>query len=754
MPDPEVSILIKAVDQASAAFKYVKNNILGIDSATTKMAKSLATGFLAFKGIQAVTSFFKESFQAATEFEYEIARVNTIFKDGGPTIEQFSSELRTMAKEMPVESAKELATGLYEVTSACIDSAHAMDVLKVSAKAAIAGVTSTATAVDVITTILNSYHLEAEKAAWVSDILFKTIDRGKTTMQELGTEVGNVAAVAYQLNIDFEDVGAAMSLLTRGGIQTAEATTQLVAVMNAFIKPTERMNELAKQYGYITPQNLIETMGFADALAIVNKEVESGNYQIGELVPNIRALKGYYILASDGAKIYTDEQKEFLDVFGTTERAYKIMADTTTSKTDIMKNQWEDLGITFAEKVSVPIVGGIYEITQGMDTWGKGIDQITQKYNDMSKENKDIVKALLNYGILGVNITKVNENYSKTIETIVEETENYNDIMGRTTGGFVSLYDEGVKVAEMLKKKPELLADVASSQMILNDAVDEYNDLLKDVPKLQRDIVESDRDVEQSALGVLVAREKLVDQLREIENRPRTLEGEKRKLGELERGKEEDLKRIEELKEQMKEYPQAYHRAIGYAPDYDEEVFKKLPEGIKFYEEWGKIEKEIADLERGMLDTDDDIFYQKQRILETQESIENSARDTSILNKDFLDDISGYQSTVENLKTLKEKELEIAKELHRLENDIITATATNDIKKKLIDDWEAHSLAAINRVNSAQYGTSYYEGQITKRSGGTSNYPTTEVNVFVDGEQIAARVDKKYIEGMYPGMEW
>lgn len=49
-----------------------------------------------------------------------------------------------------------------------------MKILEVSAKAAVGGVTDTATAADAITTVLNAYKMSASEAGTVSDMLFMT----------------------------------------------------------------------------------------------------------------------------------------------------------------------------------------------------------------------------------------------------------------------------------------------------------------------------------------------------------------------------------------------------------------------------------------------------------------------------------------------------------------------------------------------------------------------------------------------------
>ncbi|MDD5699540.1 MAG: phage tail tape measure protein, partial [Victivallaceae bacterium] len=93
-------------------------------------------------------------------------------------MEAYKDGIRKMSVEFG-EGTDTLAKGLYDILSASIDPAKALDVLAVSAKAARAGITDTGIAADAITTLLNAYGLSADHAESVSDLLFKTVKKGK-----------------------------------------------------------------------------------------------------------------------------------------------------------------------------------------------------------------------------------------------------------------------------------------------------------------------------------------------------------------------------------------------------------------------------------------------------------------------------------------------------------------------------------------------------------------------------------------------
>ena len=94
-------------------------------------------------------------------------------------------------------------------------------------KLAKGGFTDGAKAVDVLTTAINGYGLQAEDATRVSDLLITTQNLGKTTVDELASSMGPVIKMADNANFSIGELSAAYALMTKNGIATAESGTYL-----------------------------------------------------------------------------------------------------------------------------------------------------------------------------------------------------------------------------------------------------------------------------------------------------------------------------------------------------------------------------------------------------------------------------------------------------------------------------------------------------------------------------------------------
>jgi len=164
------------------------------------------------------------------------------------------------------ESADILTKALYNILSASVAPTKALDVLNISARAAKAGITETSTAAYAITGILNAYGYSADKAADVSDVLFSTVKAGQTTFAELATAVGRVTAIAATSGVALEEVGAALSTITRAGIDTNEAVTSLRAAIAALTGKGEAAVEVARAHGIELSTQALRAKGLKGAL--------------------------------------------------------------------------------------------------------------------------------------------------------------------------------------------------------------------------------------------------------------------------------------------------------------------------------------------------------------------------------------------------------------------------------------------------------------------------------------------------------
>lgn len=324
-----------------------KNIFRGIGDASTASASRIDSAYKSVSGtlmklgaaVSAV-ELAKGIYNFADRFERSMAEVTTISETVTNNLGKFKQEIIEMSTEIPVP-ADEAAKALYQIVSAGHDGAAGMEVLRVSAKAAVGGVTETVTAADAITSVLNAYKKDAGEAEHISDQLFTTVRLGKTTMGELGHSISQAIPIAASFGIESEQVLAAIATLTKSGTPTAQAVTQVRAAVKA---ASEQLGD-----GYF------KTHTFQQGLQEIANKAGGSEAKLRALVPEIEAMNGILGLTGINAKTAASDLDELMNSAGATEAAFQKMASETSSQLTILKNnvlvEFSELGESMVENV-------------------------------------------------------------------------------------------------------------------------------------------------------------------------------------------------------------------------------------------------------------------------------------------------------------------------------------------------------------------------------------------------------------------
>jgi TP901 family phage tail tape measure protein len=295
----------------------------------------------------------------AVNFQHAMAEVGSIAGRSRSEIDRLGRSVQEMAVKYG-KAPKEMAGALYQAISAGVTRPdEAMKLLDVASRAAIAGVTDVKTAVDVLTSAMNAYGGGVAFAQQASDILFETVRRGKTTFPELAATLGRVMAIGSQTGVSLEQLGAAITTLTKGGIQTDLAVTSLRQTLVSILKPSKEALDLAKELGLEFNAQALAAKGLGGFMADV-KDATRGNAEaMATLFPNVRALSGVMSLAGEQADEFQRQLKGIAGASGATAKAFSWMDDALLG----MKQLWAQMRVAMAEigKVLLPTVNRIVE---------------------------------------------------------------------------------------------------------------------------------------------------------------------------------------------------------------------------------------------------------------------------------------------------------------------------------------------------------------------------------------------------------
>ena len=324
-----------------------------------------------------------ECAETAEKFEYSIAKVQSIAQVSESDLRGMSEGIRQVGQEMGY-GANEIAEATYQAISASVDASEAVGFVEDATKLARAGFTESATAVDVLTTAINAYGKEANTSKHIADDLITTQNLGKTTVAELAQSMGTVIPTASALGVSLDQLSSMYVLMTKQGINTANATTYIRAMMNEL---SDSGSDLSDTLGNLTGHTFGElmSMGYTvgDVMQILGDSVDGNSEAFKNLFSNVRAGLGGLSLFNQGADAFNDAMVAMQSNTGATDKAFQTMADTAEMTNQRLTVSVENFKIAVGEALS-----------PALDEFKEGGIGILETITNIAKENPTLVSAL------------------------------------------------------------------------------------------------------------------------------------------------------------------------------------------------------------------------------------------------------------------------------------------------------------------------------------------------------------------------
>lgn len=282
------------------------------------------------------------------------------------------------------ESASDLNEALYQTISAGVQTKDAVSVLGTAVETAKGGFTDTSTAIDTLTTVMNSYQMKTSEAKHVSDLLIQTQNLGKTTVGELGQSLGNVIPTASAAGVSFQDLMGSIAELTKQGLPTSEAITGMKAALSNVIKPTSDAAQTAEKLGINFNQAHLKSVGWAQFLTEIKEKTGGNVTTMGKLFGSVEALNAVTVLAGKGSKDFASVLDQMGKSAGTTDSAVSKMEKGTGASFERAMNSMKNAAIQLGT-VLAPVAQKIAQVIQ----------QIAQKLNSLSPAQQQLIAKIL-----------------------------------------------------------------------------------------------------------------------------------------------------------------------------------------------------------------------------------------------------------------------------------------------------------------------------------------------------------------------
>lgn len=549
---------------------------------------------------------FRQAVFEAGDFQREIGLVQTITQDLPDTFSQWSDTIRSVAVNLG-KTPTEVATAAYDALSNQVTNTRESteDFLNTAGQFARVTGSSLPDSVNLLSSAINSFGDDAGSNEEIAAKFFTTIDKGRVRANELANSFGRTSALGKALGVSFEDIDAGLIVLTQQGIRASEAQTQLNAIFSKLIKPTEATKDLFDELGITSGEQLVRINGFGGALQIIAKAAQEGKGDFAEFFNELRASKGAFTLARDGAQQFEKALKDVTNpsALENFNRAKKIIGEPAGVEfqrqiQELKTVITEDLGGKLAQ-VFVDLTKKFGSLADGMKAGLEAVDFAARVVNGtLIAIKSNPVFAGLTAGAFG---------YRAALKIVVNETLTWGGILDSInlkiaatkaffatsaglavgiSGGIFAAVAGFVALREAAKKLEEIrLQNFIDGQKEVKDAAEEmsrgFNASIDSmVDSLKNAVADQASFVSDWVSQIRKGKQQIVDQLEDLAKDAQNamsisfdgvIDGAKNAISELTRSITEQERLQKQLaqdnvKEQEKVSSQQFERKLQLAP--------------------------------------------------------------------------------------------------------------------------------------------------------------------------------------------
>lgn len=373
-------------------------------------------------------------------FDRGLRNINTILNLSQKDLKQYGTELKAVQTQLGL-TAEDATNAAYEAHSAGIGAGEGIEFVTTSAKAAKAGLTETKVAVDGLTTVLNAFHLETEKTGKVADVMFQTVNLGKTTFPELASSLSNVASIAAASGVEFEEVAGAIATLTKQGVPTAEATTQIRAAIVG-------LNE-------VLGDGWAKSMSLQDAMKLIAERADGSQTKLSKMLGRIEGVNAVLAMTGENTKMASSDLEAMAKAGGSLEKAFAEQSQSIEAKSKRMWSAIDSGSSKFIGLVAPAITEAFEGIAEAIDVYSGDLSVVlamkaqksegerlagqieflkgtTEEYRKKLLQEAEAQRVVYNSKLLNVYISKEDEKQVKiNIEAIdrqIKALKNYKEL--------------------------------------------------------------------------------------------------------------------------------------------------------------------------------------------------------------------------------------------------------------------------------------------------------------------------------------
>ena len=651
--------LEKMEDKTSESTGKINKNF---DSMSSFIGKAIKSKF----SLAAAAVYFANKTRLAIQdmiaFQKQLSTVNTLLKGSREELNKYADEFVNLSIKTG-QAKEDIANGAYQALSSGVAKEDLIDFLETATKTAQAGLTTTETSIQTISSIMNAYKMTATEAGEIADWLLTVQNKGVTTVGELGSYLSDVTSIAAPLNVTLNDIGAALAQMTQNGNNTAKSTTMLKTMLSELSKEGQKAADVFTKIAGQSFRDFIANGGdLQGALNLMEQHAKSTNKSIVDLFGSVEAGSAALNLTGLNAQKFSEKLEDMKNKSGELNTAYEIATANIKSEWDklcnAMDSKWRSL-VTWLKK---PIY-----IT--LKTVRKAVDGDNSAFEDYNKNKAEVARLEAEQQKL-LKVANVNPAAAAGIERIGQDIARLNKQIKIVEDKMAADRARQKEIEEEKARK----AEEEAAQKAKEAAIKAVEDKAKAVEAKEKQHKDNLNKVE---INYLTQRRDYMQQQQNLLN-----------MGIISK---DEYDRNVKLKDQELLQQQRASNAALYREM--EEFYRKLGELDKANEFKKKvIEVELQITQNTTLNAEnrEDLFLQAEAEKRKEYQAELLANEWEFLTQlaEMRENGSLTETQIEEFKEQRMKELELARlerEAEELQNRLNFYNSSEDYKQQAVD---------------------------------------------------------------------
>ena len=443
--------------------------------------------------IGAGLAFGKAAMNTA-EYEKALAKVSTISDESQVPIKKLGKEILKLSNTYGLSST-ELSEATYQALSASIQTKDVAKFVETSAKLAKTGFLETNEAVDVLTTTINAYGYKAKDAGVISDKLIEIQNRGKVTVQELANNMGQVIPTAAALGVNFDNLGAAYIVMTKKGIDAANATTYTRAMLNELSNDGSKVSGVLREKTGKSFSELMQSgKSLGDVLNILYDATGRNGTEFKNLWGNVRAGSGALALVQGDANAFNEALGQIQGSTGNVNRALEKMKTAGASFKKIfnaLKNIATIVTGALAEKLA-PVISFVADKITG---FANTLADLQGKHDGLLAAIGAVLPVLAAIAPVLIITGTLMEKFGTSLSTIARIAPGFSGALGKAFGFLkanpIIFVVAALAALALMISKTGMSAEQISDKVagFVNSAVNMINGIVSKLPEIINSLI-------------------------------------------------------------------------------------------------------------------------------------------------------------------------------------------------------------------------------------------------------------------------